>query len=67
MPVQESFVGLTCVLLDRSGQTTFLSSPKDIWFPGSKVSAFLSHILADCTASSSKDPRGAEKSARKAL
>ena len=36
-------------------------------FPSSKVSAFLSHILADCTASSSKDPHGAVKSARKAL
>ncbi|KAL3134554.1 hypothetical protein ABBQ38_006395 [Trebouxia sp. C0009 RCD-2024] len=36
-------------------------------FPSSKVSAFLSHILADCIASSSKDPRGAVKSARKAL
>ncbi|DBB06124.1 TPA: hypothetical protein ACH3X3_009680 [Trebouxia sp. C0006] len=35
--------------------------------PSSKVSAFLSHILADCTASSSKDPHGAVKSARKAL
>ena len=36
-------------------------------FPSSKVSAFLSHILADCTASNSKDPHGAVKSARKAL
>ncbi|KAL3155924.1 hypothetical protein ABBQ32_012921 [Trebouxia sp. C0010 RCD-2024] len=36
-------------------------------FPSSKVSAFLSDILADCTASSSKDPHGAVKSARKAL
>ncbi|KAL3134237.1 hypothetical protein ABBQ38_006668 [Trebouxia sp. C0009 RCD-2024] len=36
-------------------------------FPSSKVSAFLSHTLADCTASSSKDPHGAVKSARKAL
>ena len=36
-------------------------------FPCSKVSAFLSHILADSTASSSKDPHGAVKSARKAL
>ena len=36
-------------------------------FPSSKVSAFLSHILADCTASSSKNPHGAVKSARKAL
>ncbi|DBB00936.1 TPA: hypothetical protein ACH3X1_000850 [Trebouxia sp. C0004] len=35
--------------------------------PSSKVFAFLSHILADCTASSSKDPHGAVKSARKAL
>ena len=35
-------------------------------FPSNKVSAFLSHILADCTASSSKD-HGAMKSARKAL
>ncbi|DBB12013.1 TPA: hypothetical protein ACH3X3_006131 [Trebouxia sp. C0006] len=33
----------------------------------SKVSAFLSHILVDCTASSSNDPHGAVKSARKAL
>ncbi|KAL3142096.1 hypothetical protein ABBQ32_004717 [Trebouxia sp. C0010 RCD-2024] len=36
-------------------------------FPSSKVSAFLSRILADCTASSSKDSQGAVKSARKAL
>ncbi|KAL3144258.1 hypothetical protein ABBQ32_004031 [Trebouxia sp. C0010 RCD-2024] len=36
-------------------------------FPSSKVSAFLSHILADYTASSSKDPHGAVKSARRAL
>ncbi|KAL0021239.1 hypothetical protein WJX79_007883 [Trebouxia sp. C0005] len=36
-------------------------------FPSSKISAFLSHILADCTASNSKDPHGAVKSARKAL
>ena len=36
-------------------------------FPSSKVSAFLSHILADCMARSSKDPHGAVKSARKAL
>ncbi|KAL3149462.1 hypothetical protein ABBQ32_002247 [Trebouxia sp. C0010 RCD-2024] len=36
-------------------------------FPSRKVSAFLSHIFADCTASSSKDPHGAVKSARKAL
>ena len=36
-------------------------------FPSSKVSAFLSYILADCTASNSKDPHGAVKSARKAL
>ena len=36
-------------------------------FPSSKVSAFLSHILADCMASSSKDPHGAVKTARKAL
>ncbi|KAL3144605.1 hypothetical protein ABBQ32_004329 [Trebouxia sp. C0010 RCD-2024] len=36
-------------------------------FPSSKVSAFLSHILTECTASSSKDPHGAVKSARKAL
>ena len=36
-------------------------------YPSSKVSAFLSHILADCIASSSKDPLGAVKSARKAL
>ena len=36
-------------------------------FPSSKVSAFLSHILAHCTASSSKDPHGAVKSERKAL
>ncbi|KAL3154348.1 hypothetical protein ABBQ32_013828 [Trebouxia sp. C0010 RCD-2024] len=36
-------------------------------FPSSKVSAFLSHILADCTASGSKDQHGAVKSARKAL
>ncbi|KAL3132286.1 hypothetical protein ABBQ32_008867 [Trebouxia sp. C0010 RCD-2024] len=35
-------------------------------FPSSKVSAFLSHILADCTASSSKDLHGAVKSTRKA-
>ena len=33
-------------------------------FPSSKVSAFLSHILADCTASSSKDPYGAVKALR---
>ena len=36
-------------------------------FPNSKLSAFLSHILADCTASNSKDPHGAVKLARKAL
>ena len=36
-------------------------------FPNSKVSAFLQSILEDCTASSSKDPHGAVKSARKAL
>ena len=36
-------------------------------YPSSKVSAFLSHILEECTANSSKDPLGAVKSARKAL
>ncbi|DBA94428.1 TPA: hypothetical protein ACH3X1_002027 [Trebouxia sp. C0004] len=36
-------------------------------FPSSKVSAFLSQILADCKASSSKIPHGAVKLARKAL
>ncbi|DBA90737.1 TPA: hypothetical protein ACH3X1_003947 [Trebouxia sp. C0004] len=36
-------------------------------FPSCKVSAVLSHILANCTDSSSKDPHGAVKSARKAL
>ena len=30
-------------------------------FPSSKVSAFLSHIPADCTTSSSNDPHGACK------
>ena len=36
-------------------------------FPSSKVSAFLSHVLADCTARKSKDPLGDVKSARQAL
>ena len=36
-------------------------------YPSSKVSAFLQSILEECTASNSKDPLGAVKSARKAL
>ena len=36
-------------------------------FPSSKVSAFLSHLLEECTNNNSKDPLGAIKSARKAL
>ena len=63
------FVSLTCVLLDQ--QKWIDDHPEQpegyLVFPSSKVSAFLSHILADCTASSSKDPHGAVKSTRKAL
>ena len=36
-------------------------------FPSSKVSAFLSHLLEECTNNNSKDPLGAIKFARKAL
>ena len=36
-------------------------------FPSSKVSAFLSHLLEECTNNNSKDSLGAIKSARKAL
>ena len=36
-------------------------------FPSSKVSAFLSHLLEECTQNHNKDPLGAIKSARKAL
>ncbi len=36
-------------------------------FPSSKFSAFLSHLLEECTNNNSKDPLGAIKSARKAL
>ncbi|KAL3144589.1 hypothetical protein ABBQ32_004313 [Trebouxia sp. C0010 RCD-2024] len=36
-------------------------------YPSSKVFAFLQSILEECTASNSKDPLGAVKSARKAL
>ena len=36
-------------------------------FPSSKVSAFLSYLLEECTNNNSKDPLGAIKSARKAL
>ena len=66
---RREFVSLTCVLLDQ--QKWIDDHPEQpegyLVFPSSKVSAFLSHILADCTASSSKDPHGAVKSARKAL
>ena len=36
-------------------------------FPNSKVWAFLSQLLQQCTTNNSKDPLGAVKSARKAL
>ena len=36
-------------------------------YPSNKVSAFLQSILEECTASNSKDPLDAVKSARKAL
>ncbi len=65
----ESFLGLSSVLFDQ--QKWIDDHPEQpegyLVFPSSKVSAFLSHILADCTASNSKDPLGAVKSARKAL
>ncbi|KAL3162764.1 hypothetical protein ABBQ38_008580 [Trebouxia sp. C0009 RCD-2024] len=66
---QERFAGLTCVLLDQQKWTDDHPEQPEgyLVFPSSKVSAFLSHTLADCTASSSKDPHGAVKSARKAL
>ncbi len=69
MPMQEEFVGFSSVLFDQ--QKWIYDHPEQpagyLVFPSSKVSAFLSHILADCTNSSSKDPHGAVKSARKAL
>ena len=69
MPSKKGLLGLTSVLFDE--QKWIDDHPEQpegyLVFPSSKVSAFLSHILADCTASSSKDPHGAVKSARKAL
>jgi hypothetical protein len=69
MPMQEESVDLSSVLFD---QQKWIDDHPDhpegyLVFPSSKVSAFLSQTLADCTASSSKDPHGAVKSARKAL
>ncbi|KAL3134421.1 hypothetical protein ABBQ38_006482 [Trebouxia sp. C0009 RCD-2024] len=69
MPSKKGLLGLSSVLFDQ--QKWIDDHPEQpegyLVFPSSKVSAFLSHILADCTASSSKDPHGAVKSARKAL
>ena len=65
----ESLLGLSSVLFNQQKWIDDQVEQPELYlmFPSSKVSAFLSHILADCTARSSKDPHGAVKSARKAL
>ena len=64
-----SFLDLSFVLFDQQKWTDdHVEQPEGyLVYPSSKVSAFLSHILEECTANSSKDPLGAVKSARKAL
>ncbi len=62
-------LSLDFVLFDQQKWTDEHAELPDgyLVYPSSKVSAFLQRILEECTASNSKDPLGAVKSARKAL
>ena len=61
--------GLTCfVCWKQKWITEHPEQPEGcLVFPSSKVSAFLLHLLEECTNNNSRDPLGAIKSARKAL